>query len=193
MCGRLDFAPIAALQDEGNWEALTDVMIDAATRLQNAGAEGLVICANTMHSMADDIAAAVAIPLIHITDVTATALKLRSVQRPLLLATRFTMEQRFYRERLMRHGINPILPGEADRLELHRIIFEELVQGRFLDASRAKLLDLANRERARGADGVILGCTELGLLAAPAAFELPAVDTAQVHAEAAMDFALGGR
>jgi len=189
----VDFAPIAALQDEGNWGALTDIMIDAATRLQNAGAEGLVICANTMHSMADDIAAAVAIPLIHITDVTATALKLRNVQRPVLLATRFTMEQPFYRERLMRHGINPIAPGEADRQELHRIIFDELVQGKFLDASRAKLVDLVNRERANGADGVILGCTEFGMLAAPETFDLPAVDTAQVHAEAAMDFALGGR
>ena len=189
----VDFAPIATLQEEGNWAALTDVMIDAATRLQNAGAEGLVICANTMHSMADDIAAAVGIPLIHITDVTATALKLKNVQRPVLLATRFTMEQPFYRERLMRHGINPIAPGEADRQELHRIIFDELVQGKFLDASRAKLVDLVNRERANGADGVILGCTELGMLAAPETFDLPTVDTAQVHAEAAMDFALGGR
>ncbi|MBS0385409.1 MAG: aspartate/glutamate racemase family protein [Proteobacteria bacterium] len=189
----VDFAPIAALQEEGRWDALTDIMIDAATRLENAGAEGLLICANTMHSMADDIAAAIGVPLIHIADVTATALKLRDVRRPVLLATRFTMEQPFYRERLMRHGIEPIMPGEADRRELHRIIFEELVQGQFLPASRDKLADVVNRLRGDGADGVILGCTEFGMLAPPGTFDLPAVDTAEAHAEAAMEFALGGR
>jgi len=93
----------------------------------------------------------------------------------------------------MRHGIDPIVPGEADRIELHRIIFEELVQGRFLDESRAKLVEIVARLKPQGADGVILGCTEFGMLAPPETFDLPAVDTAQAHAEAAMDFALGGR
>lgn len=189
----VDFAPIAQLQEEGDWDALTDIMVDAATRLENAGAQGLVICANAMHLMADDVAAAIKMPLIHIADVTATALKFHNSQRPVLLGTRFTMERPFYRDRLMRHGINPIIPAEADRVELHRIIFEELVQGKFLDASRAKLVDIVERERANGADGVILGCTEFGMLAAAETFALPAVDTARVHAEAAMDFALGGR
>lgn len=189
----VDFAPIAQLQEEGNWDALTDVMVDAATRLENAGAEGLVICANSMHTVADEVAAAIKIPIVHIADVTATALKLRNSYRPVLLGTRFVMDQPFYRERLMRHGIDSIVPGEADRLELHRIIFEELVQGKFLDESRAKLVDVVNRLRPEGADGVILGCTEFGMLAPPETFDLPAVDTAQVHAEAAMDFALGGR
>ena len=189
----VDFAPIAELQEEGDWNALTDVMVDAATRLENAGAEGLLICANTMHLMADDVAAAVGIPLIHIADVTATALKLRGVQRPVLLATRFTMEEPFYCDRLRRHGIDPIIPEEVDRAELHRIIFEELVQGKFLDASRATLVEVVKRAAAQGADGVILGCTEFGLLAPPETFDLPAIDTAEAHAEAAMDFALGGR
>jgi aspartate racemase len=188
----VDFAPIAALQEEGDWDALTDAMIDAAKRLEGAGAEALLICANTMHLMADDVAAAIGIPLIHIADVTATALKHRGVQRPVLLATRFTMEEPFYCDRLRRHGIDPIVPNDADRAELHRIIFEELVQGKFLDASRATLVDVAVRARTQGADGVILGCTEFGLLAPPETFDVPAVDTAEAHAEAAMDFALGG-
>ena len=189
----VDFAPIAQLQEEGNWDALADVMVDAATRLENAGAEGLVICANSMHLAADEVAAAIKIPIVHIADVTATALKLRNSYRPVLLGTRFVMDQPFYRERLMRHGIDPIVPGEADRVELHRIIFEELVQGKFLEASRAKLVDVVNRLKPEGADGVILGCTEFGMLAPPATFDLPAIDTAEAHAEAAMDFALGGR
>jgi aspartate racemase len=189
----VDFAPVAAMQEDGAWDALTEVMVDAAKRLEGAGAEALVICANTMHLMADEVAAAIKMPLIHIADVTAAALKMRGVHRPALLATRFTMEAPFYGERLMRHGLNPIIPGDADRAELHRIIFDELVQGRFLDASRAKIVEIVRREQANGADGVILGCTEFGMLAPPATFDLPAVDTAEAHAEAAMDFALGGR
>lgn len=188
----VDFAPIAALQEAGDWDALTDAMIDAAKRLEGAGAEALLICANTMHLMADDVAAEIAIPLIHIADVAATALKQRNVQRPVLLATRFTMEEPFYCDRLRCHGIGPIIPDEADRAELHRIIFEELVQGKFLDASRAALVKVVNRARANGADSVILGCTEFGLLAPPETFDLPTIDTAEAHAEAAMDFALGG-
>ncbi len=189
----VDFAQIAQLQEEGNWDALADVMIDAATRLENAGAQALVICANSMHLVADEVATAIKLPIVHIADVTATALKLRNSYRPVLLGTRFVMDQLFYRERLLRHGIDPIVPGEADRTELHRIIFEELVQGKFLDASRAKLVDVVSRLKPEGADGVILGCTEFGMLAPPETFDLPAVDTAQAHAEAAMDFALGGR
>jgi aspartate racemase len=188
----VDFAPVAAMQEEGDWEALTEIMIDAAQRLEGVGAEALVICANTMHLMADDVAAAIKIPLIHIADVTATALKIRGVQRPVLLATRFTMEQPFYRERLIRHGIDPVVPNPEDRAELHRIIFDQLVEGRFLESSRAKLVDVVRREQANDADGVILGCTEFGMLAPPSTFDLPAVDTAEAHAEAAMDFALGG-
>lgn len=189
----VDFEPVAQLQEEGAWGALADMMVDAAGRLERVGAEALVICANTMHMMADEVAASIHIPLIHIADVTATALKSRNVERPVLLATRFTMEQPFYRDRLIRHGLEPIVPNDADRDELHRIILEELVRGQFLDESRAKLADIVERERRRGADGVILGCTEFGMLAPPDTFALPAVDTAEAHAEAAMAFAMGGR
>ncbi|MFT3726527.1 MAG: aspartate/glutamate racemase family protein [Terricaulis sp.] len=187
----VDFAPVAELQEASEWRALTAMMIDAAKRLEGAGAEALVICANTMHLMADDVQAAIRIPLVHIADATAAVLRSENVRRPLLLATRFTMEQPFYRERLARNGIEAIVPKEADRAELHRIIFEELVQGQFLDSSRAKLIDVVRREQAGGADGVILGCTEFGMLAPPAVFDLPAVDTAEAHAAAAMAFALG--
>jgi len=188
----VDFAPVAQMQEAGAWRELTAMMIDAAKRVEGAGAEALVICANTMHLMADEIESAIKIPLIHIADVTAAALKTKGVRRPLLLATRFTMEQRFYRERLERHGIAAIVPDPEARMELHRIIFEELVQGQFLDRSRAKLVEIVAREAGRGADGVILGCTEFGMLAPPEAFDLPTVDTALAHAEAAMDFALAG-
>lgn len=186
----VDFAPIAEMQEAGAWRELTAIMIDAARRLEGAGAEALVICANTMHLMADDVQRSIDIPLIHIADVTAAALKAKAVRRPVLLATRFTMEQPFYRERLARSGIEAVVPGDADRAELHRIIFEELVQGRFLESSRGKLVDVVERARAGGADGVILGCTEFGMLAPPATFDMPAVDTAEAHAEAAIAFAL---
>jgi aspartate racemase len=188
----VDFAPIAEMQEAGAWRELTVIMIDAAKRLEGAGAEALVICANTMHLMADDVQAAINIPLIHIADVTVSALKAQGVRRPVLLATRFTMEQAFYRERLSRHGIEAIVPNDADRTELHRIIFEELVQGEFLERSRAKLVDVVKHEHAQGADSVILGCTEFGMLTPPSTFELPVVDTAQAHAEAAFAFALEG-
>lgn len=187
----VDFAPIAEMQEAGHWRELTTIMIDAAKRLEGAGAEALVICANTMHLMADDVQAAIGIPLIHIADVTAAALREKAVRRPVLLATRFTMEHPFYRERLAKHGIEAVVPNDADRVELHRIIFEELVQGKFLDSSRAKLVDVVNRARESGADGIILGCTEFGMLAPPSTFDLPAVDTAAAHAEAAIAFALG--
>jgi aspartate racemase len=185
-----DFAPIAQMQEAGAWRELTAIMIDAAKRLEGAGAEALVICANTMHLMADDVQDAIAIPLLHIADVTAAALKQKGVRRPVLLATRFTMEHAFYRERLLRHGVEAVIPSEDERVELHRIIFEELVEGRFLESSRAKLVDVVNRERGGGADGVILGCTEFGMLAPPSTFALPAVDTAEAHAQAAIAFAL---
>jgi aspartate racemase len=188
----VDFAPIAAMQEAGDWTRLTAIMIDAAKRLEGAGAEALVICANTMHLMADEVQAAIKMPLIHIADVAAAALKAQGVERPLLLATRFTMEQPFYRERLERHGLDVVVPNAEDRSELHRIIFDELVQGVFLEQSRARLVEMAAREAEHGADGVILGCTEFGMLAPPESFDAPALDTAEAHAVAAIEFALGG-
>jgi aspartate racemase len=188
----VDFAPVAALQEAGDWARLTGVMIDAARRLEDAGAEALLICANTMHKMADEVASAIAIPLIHIADATAAAVRAASARKPLLLATRFTMEQRFYLDRLAACGVEAIVPDADDRALLHAIIFDELVQGVFKPDSRQALIDIAEKERSlRGSDSVILGCTEFGMLAPPDSFVLPAFDTAHVHCAASMEFACG--
>jgi aspartate racemase len=186
----LDFAPIAELQARDNWVGTGRVLADAARRLEAAGAEALVICANTMHINAPDVQAAVGVPLIHIADATATALKGRGVTRPLLLATRYTMERPFYRDRLAAAGLPPLVPDEAERARLQAIIFDELCQGVISAASKAEMLAMVGRGRAAGADGVIFGCTEIGLILDPAELDLPAVDTAVVHCEAAIDFAL---
>jgi len=187
----VDFAPIAAMQAAGEWDAATAVMVDAARRLEGAGADALLICANTMHRMADEVRAAVAIPLIHVADATAQAILAAGRQRPLLLATRFTMEQAFYRDRLSAKGVDAIIPPGEDRERLHAIIFDELVQGRFEPASREAVIAIARRAVERdGADGVILGCTEFGLLVKAEDFSVPMLDTTEIHAEAAMVFAL---
>jgi aspartate racemase len=187
----VDFAPIAELQAKGDWDATGAQLAEAARRLEAAGAEAILICANTMHINADQVQAAVGVPLIHIADATASALKARGVRRPLLLATRFTMEKAFYRERLEAAGLEVGVPDAADRERLHAIIFDELCQGVISPASKAEALAMIARGGAAGADGVIFGCTEIGLLLDPAELDLPAVDTAVVHAEAAVAFALG--
>jgi aspartate racemase len=173
----VDFARIAELQSKDAWDETGRILAGHARGLEAAGAQAILICANTMHINAPDVAAAVAVPLIHIGDATAQALKARGVRRPLLLATRFTMEKPFYRDRLAAAGLDPRVPETADRDRLHAIIFEELCQGVVSPASRAEV--------------VIFGCTEIGLLLDPADLDLPVVDTAVVHCEAAVEFALG--
>ncbi|MFC3069570.1 aspartate/glutamate racemase family protein [Phenylobacterium soli] len=186
----VDFAPIAALQARDDWAATGEILGDAARRLAEAGAEAILICANTMHTNAPQVEAAAGVPLIHIADATAAALKARGVTRPLLLATRFTMEKAFYRDRLAAAGLPSLVPGEEERARLHAIIYDELCQGVISPASKDEVLAMIRRGRAAGADGVIFGCTEIGLLIDPAELELPGVDTAIVHCEAAVDFAL---
>ena len=187
----LDFAPVAALQARDDWTATGEILADAARRLEGAGAQAILICANTMHLNAAQVAAAVSAPLIHIADATAQALKARGVTRALLLATRFTMEKAFYRERIEAAGIAVLTPDEADRARLHAIIYDELVVGVTTPASRAAVLAMIEAGRAAGADGIIFGCTEIGLLLDPADMPLPTIDTAVAHCEAAVDFALG--
>ena len=187
----VDFAPIARMQAAGLWDEATAAMVDAARRLERAGAEAIVICANTMHRMADEVAAAVSPPLLHVADATAAAIRAAGVRRPLLLATRFTMEQDFYRARLRKNGVEALIPAEPDRERLHSIIFDELVQGRFKLASKDALVAMTESAvRGEGADGVILGCTEFGLLVKPDDLPVPVFDTAEIHARAAMDFSL---
>lgn len=187
-----DFAPIAAMQAAGEWDQATAVMIAAARRLEAAGAKALMICANTMHRMAPEVEAAVAVPLIHIADVTAAEVRRAGVSRPLLLATRFTMEQAFYRERLKAGGVAAIIPNETERARLHAIIYDELIQGRIEPASRDAFVAVVARAVAEeGADSAILGCTEFDLLVGPGDLPVPTFDTTDIHARAAMDFALG--
>ena len=186
----VDFAEIAHLQHEGDWAGAEVVLVEAARRLEAAGAEALVLCTNTMHKMADGLQAAVAIPLLHIADATALALRAAGATRPILLATRFTMEQEFYKGRLReRHGLNAIVPGEAGRDLVHRVIYDELCRGIVRAESKAAYLDLIEGLRREGADSVILGCTEVTMLIGQADLDLPVFDTTRLHAEAAMSFA----
>jgi aspartate racemase len=184
----IDFAPLAALQAQGDWETAGEMLAAEARRLEAAGAEAILICANTMHIVADAVQAAVTAPVIHIADATAASLKAAGVSRPLLLATRFTMEKAFYRDRLAGAGFEALTPDEDDRVRLHAIIYDELCRGIFRPESKAAVLAMI--ERAKGADGVIFGCTEIGLLLSPADLALPVVDTTLAHAEAAIAFAL---
>ncbi|HEY9216531.1 MAG TPA: aspartate/glutamate racemase family protein [Phenylobacterium sp.] len=185
----LDFAPIARMQAEERWDEAGQVLADAARVLEAAGAEAVLICTNTMHVCAEAVQAAVSVPLIHIADATAAVLSAAGVRRPLLLGTRFTMEKPFYRQRLAGAGIQASVPDPEARALLHAIIYDELCVGVVSPASKAVVLQMI--ASADEADGVIFGCTEIGLLVDPAELELPAVDSLRAHVEAAVDFALG--
>jgi len=188
----VDFAPIAVLQAAGAWGEATAIMVEAARRLEGAGAEAILICANTMHRMADEVQAAVRAPVIHIADATARRVHSAGARRPLLLATRFTMEQDFYRDRLRASGVEALSPRAPPPARLHAIIYDELVQGRIEDVSRRAFIAIVERAVAEdGVDAAILGCTEFALLVRPGDFSVPALDTTEIHARAAMDFALG--
>ena len=186
-----DFAEIQAHQKAGDWDAATDAMIEAAREVERGGAECILICTNTMHRMAGDVQAAIDIPLLHIADATAAAIKAAHVKRPLLLATRYTMEQDFYKGYLReRHAITPVMPDAEGRTIVHDIIFEELCRGVIRPESKARYLEVVSQAETQGIDGIILGCTEIGLLVGPEDFALPVFDTTLLHAEAAIDFSL---
>lgn len=187
----LDFHEIEALQRQGDWAAAGTLLADAARRLESAGADFLLLCTNTMHKVADAIEAASALPLLHIADPTAAAIQAAGLQRVGLLGTRFTMEQLFYRQRLEdRHGIQVLVPDEPDRAEVHRVIYEELCRGVVSEVSRQAYRQVITRLVARGAQAVILGCTEIGLLVRADDAEVPLFDTCVLHAQAAAERAL---
>jgi aspartate racemase len=188
----LDFAPIAEAQAEGRWDDAGAAIVDAAQRLHRAGVNAVAIGSNTMHKCADAVRAAVPLPLIHIVDPLREALTRDGRKRPLLLATRFTMEQDYIRAPLAEAGIEAIIPAEADRAEVHRLIYEELIRGTVSDASRETFLAIIAAGRDAGADGVILGCTEIGLLVNAENSPLPVYDTLALHAAAITDFILYG-
>ena len=186
-----DFSDIAARQAAGDWAGLARMLADAAGALERAGADAVMICANTMHKMADQVQAAIGVPLLHIADATGAAIQATSSRRPALLATRYTMEQDFISGRLRdRFGVDAAIPDEVDRTELHRIIYEELCRGVIMAPSKAAFLAMIAKLRANGADGVILGCTELGLVLTQDETDIPVFDTAVLHAKAGVDFAL---
>ncbi|MBQ92601.1 MAG: aspartate/glutamate racemase [Marinobacter sp.] len=186
----VDFAEIEALQHKGDWPATADILSDAALSLQRAGADFLVIGTNTMHKVAPEIEQAIEIPLLHIADATAQVLKNDGINRVGLLGTRFTMEQAFYRERLEAAGIDVLTPDESQRDEVHRVIYEELCQGEIKPDSRHTYLDIVSSLSGRGAQAVILGCTEIGLLISQADTEVPLYDTTEIHAARAVELAL---
>jgi aspartate racemase len=189
----VDFAEIAELQQVGDWAAAGATLADAAAGLERAGAEAIVLATNTMHHVAGDIERAVGIPLIHIVDPTGQALARHGVQRAGLLGTRYTMELPFWAERLRdRYGIELVVPEEIERALVHRVIFEELCRGRIEPSSRAAYVAVTEQLRAAGAQAVIFGCTEIGLLLRPEDVALPAFDTTVLHAASAVEFSLAG-
>jgi aspartate racemase len=186
----VDFAEIEALQVAGEWDRAGEILAAEATRLEGAGAEMLVLCTNTMHKVADQVQGAVSIPLIHLADTTAAAVRAAGLGTVGLLATGFTMEQDFYRDRLAEHSLQVLVPDAADRAEVHRIIYEELCVGVILQESRQTYRDVIGRLVAAGAEGVILGCTEIELLVGAADSPVPVFPTTRLHVEAAIEASL---
>jgi aspartate racemase len=187
----VNFDEIVTMQKAGDWDAAGERLGDVAARLQQAGASCVLICTNTMHLVADPVAARISVPLIHIIDETAANIKASGCRRPLLLATRYTMEHGFYTDRVKSLGLDIMVPELDDRTTVHDIIFNELCSGQVLDSSRETLLGIIERERAKGADSIILGCTEICLILDPDGLPLPGFDTTKIHAKAAVDFVLG--
>jgi aspartate racemase len=188
----VDFQAVVDLQKAGRWNDAAAHLGKAGRGLERAGADCVLICTNTMHIVADEVAATVNIPLLNIIDETAKVLIAAGVRQPLLLATRYTMEQGFYARRMATHGLTVTTPGEAGRTLVHDAIFNELCAGIVRDESRDAFLDLIVKAKDEGCDAVILGCTEICLLLDPAKLPLPGYDSTAIHANAAVDFALAG-
>lgn len=188
----VDFAEVEAMQREDRWDDAARLLADAGRSLRTAGAEALVLCTNTMHLVADAIEAASGLPLLHIADPTGAAVRAAGLSKVALLGTRFTMSRDFYRRRLeQRFGLEVLVPGDEDQALVHRVIYDELCLGRIEGASREAYLGVIDRLAARGAQGVILGCTEIGLLVGPGDTTLPLFDTTALHVRGAVDWALG--
>ncbi|HKD75829.1 MAG TPA: aspartate/glutamate racemase family protein [Ktedonobacterales bacterium] len=186
-----DFAAIEALQYQGRWDDATIVMIEAAQQIERGGADVAIICSNTMHKMADAVQEHIDIPLIHIADPTGEAIVAQGLRRVGLLATKFTMEQDFYRGRLAeRFGLDVITPDADKRQIVHAVIYDELCRGTVREESKARYVGIIHNLIARGAEGIFLGCTEIEMLIGPADSPVPVFDTTALHAEAAVAFAL---
>ncbi|WP_409493939.1 aspartate/glutamate racemase family protein [Amycolatopsis sp. cmx-11-12] len=187
----VDFADFEAMQAEGRWDDAGRELNRAARSLEAAGADFVVLCTNTMHKVADQLTDGLGIPLLHIADTMAVAIKAANIKRVGLLGTGFTMTQPFYRERLAAHGLDVLVPDEADRETVHRVIYDELIHGVVTEDSRERCREVIARLAEAGADGVIYGCTEIELLVGPEDSPVPTFPTTRLHAEAAVDYALG--
>ncbi len=187
----VDFAEIESLQHQGKWDEAGAVMVDAAQRLERGGADFVVLCTNTMHKLAPQIEANISIPFLHIADATAARIQAADIKTIGLLGTRFTMEQDFYRGRLeTQHHLQVLVPEEADRENVHRVIYEELCLGVIKDESRQLYLAIMEKLVQQGAKGIILGCTEIELLVHPGDGTVPLFATTRIHAEAAVEMAI---
>jgi len=187
----VDFHDIEALQRSGQWDEAGRMLARAARGLVAAGADALVLCTNTMHKVAGAIEREVAVPLLHVADPTAAAIKARGLSRVGLLGTGFTMEQDFYRERLRQRGVEPVVPGPDDRQIVHRVIYDELCLGTVREESRAQFRRIIRGLQRQGAEAVILGCTEIGMLVGENDADLPLFDTTHLHATTAAEWAIG--
>ena len=185
-----DFAEIEKLQHQGGWRECTDRMIDAAQRLETAGAGCVIICTNTMHKMADEVQEKITIPLLHIADATAEKITAQELTSVGLLGTKFTMEEAFYKERLSRYGLDVIVPDKEARNVVHNIIYDELCLGKIREPSKNKMKEIIRNLVAAGAEGIILGCTEIPLLIHQEDVDVPLFDTTTIHAQYAVAFAL---
>ncbi|MDX6359830.1 MAG: aspartate racemase [Nocardioidaceae bacterium] len=186
----VDFDEIAALQHTGDWDATAQILVDAARGLAAAGAEGLLLATNTMHKVADAVEEGSGLPVLHIADPTAAAIREQGLTRAGLLATSFTMEDAFYVERLARHGVDAVVPDAAGRADVHRIIYDELVRDVVRPESRERYREVMTDLVAAGAEAMILGCTEVGLLVGPVDASVPTFDTCRLHAAAAVEWML---
>ncbi len=187
----VDFEEYERLQHEGKWELLTTKMIDIARKLESAGVDLVLICTNTMHKMAIDVQKSIEVPLLHIADATAEEIKAMNMNKVGLLGTKFTMEQNFYKGRLKeRDGIDVVIPNEQEREVVHKIIYKELISGIIKEESRDKFKNIIKNLKKNGAEGVILGCTEIPLLIKNSDSVIPVFDTTILHAKKAVEFAL---
>lgn len=185
-----DFAEIEKLQHDNKWEKATNLMVNAAKRLEKANADFILICTNTMHKMAEDVSKNINIPLLHIVDATAEKAKAKDIEKIGLLGTKFTMEQDFYKDKLKKYGIDTLIPNESQRKIVHNIIYEELCLGEIRDSSRESIKNIISYLGDNGAQGIVLGCTELPLLIKQDDSHIPIFNTTVIHAEAAVDFSL---
>ncbi len=187
----VDFDEIEKLQHQGKWEDLTKIMIDCAQRLEKAGANLVIICTNTMHKMAEDVESNITIPLLHIADATAERIKEKDFKKVGLLGTKFTMNEDFYKGRLIeKHGIEVIIPNSEEMQIVHDIIYNELCLGEIKETSKEQYKKIIKNLAKKGAEGVILGCTEIPLLIKQEDVEVPLFDTTKIHAEFAVDYAI---